>query len=149
MKLDNYRIHLFNKQEDIMKISEQLEQGFKKVQQHQRDLSNTNDESLKIKKTKELNQWMEELQKEFGYKDQHIGPKPNLIKMAEDKYGVRLSIQYRNALEGKANEEGVPFVLLEENQSDSISSKTRRCVQPLKKIPLTSEIKLTQHQQIR
>ena len=128
-----------------MTISEQLEEGFKKVQQHQRDLSNTNDESVKIKKIKELNQWMEELQKDFGYKDQRVGPKPNLIKMAEDKYGVRLSIQYRNALEGKANEEGVPLVRLNENELDSPLSKTRRCVQPLKKIPLTSEIKLTQH----
>ena len=61
MKLDNYRIHLFNKQEDIMKMSEQLESGFKRIQQHQRDLSNTNDENIKRKKTIELDKWMEEL----------------------------------------------------------------------------------------
>ena len=75
-----------------MKISEQLESGFKRIQQHQRDLSNTNDENIKRKKTIELDKWMEELQYDFGYKDQHAGVKPNLIKLAEDKYGVRLSI---------------------------------------------------------
>lgn len=62
---------------------------------------------------------MEDLQKEFGYKDQHIGVKPNLLKLAEDKYGVRLSIQYRNALDGRANEEGIPLVLLDDNKLDS------------------------------
>ena len=62
---------------------------------------------------------MEDLQKEFGYTDQHFGVKPNLLKLAEDKYGVRLSIQYRNALEGRANEEGIPLVLMDDNKMDS------------------------------
>ena len=55
-------------------------------------MSNTNDEALKEKKSIELDKWMEELQKDFGYKDHHAGVKPNLLKLAEDKYGVRLSI---------------------------------------------------------
>ena len=149
MKLDNYRIHLFNKQEDIMKMSEQLETGFKRIQQHQRDLSNTNDENIKRKKTIELNKWMQELQQDFGYKDQHAGVKPNLLKLAEDKYGVRLSIQYRNALEGRSNEEGIPIVLIEDNKLESPTSKIKQRMQPLKKIPLTSEVKFSPQHDLR
>ena len=84
---------------------------------------------------------MDSLEAEFGYRESEHKRKPNLLKQAEDIFGVQLSIQYKKALAGLATEEGVSLVVVEERKNSRAHAKGHFLpTSPIMKIPLTSEV---------
>ena len=73
-------------------------------------MSNTQDEKIKRSKEIKMRHAMENLESQFGYREYPKQRKPNIIKQAEEIFGVRLSIQYKKALEGKIDEVGSSLV---------------------------------------
>ena len=86
-------------------------------------MRNCQDEELERVKEKQMRGQMESLEEEFGYREFPIKTKPNLLKQADDVFGVQLSIQYRKALEGKASEEGESLTVVEERKNSQAYAK--------------------------
>ena len=78
--MDNYRIHLFNKNEDVVQYSEKLKHAIDAVKQTERDIRNTQDEKIKRDKEARMRTWMDNLEEQFGYRESPPKRKPNLLK---------------------------------------------------------------------
>ena len=105
MALKNQHISLFHDNVEVHNYTKMLRNCTIDVKETAVVMPHLRDREFITSKLDSLNEKMGDLQRLFGYKqveknsDAQLQHKPDLLKLAEESYGVKLSFQYQTALD--------------------------------------------------